>query len=70
MFLGGDRIPDLIGEPLIIAMAQNTIPPTKLGGIAHEVHIVSGNFIARLHMEIIQHVGCFTNGVQKTKMST
>jgi len=34
-----------------------------LGGIAHEVHIVSGNFIARFHAEIIQYVGCFTNRV-------
>ena len=34
-----------------------------LGGIVHEVHIVSGNFIARFHAEIIQYVGCFTNGV-------
>ena len=68
MFPGRDRILDPIGEPLVIAMAQNTIPPTLLGGIAHEVHIISGNFIARLHAEIIQYVGCFTNGVQKTKM--
>jgi len=33
------------------------------------IHIVSGNFIAGLHVEIIQHVGRFTNGVRETKMS-
>ena len=70
MFLGGDRILDPIGEPLVIVMAQNTIPPTSLGGIAHEVHIISGDLIARFHVEIIQHVGHFTNRVQETKIST
>jgi len=28
LFLGRDRVLDLIWEPLVIAMAQNTIPPT------------------------------------------
>ena len=28
LFLGGDRILDPIGEPLVITMAQNTIPST------------------------------------------
>ena len=63
MFPGGNRILDPIGEPLVVTMVQNTILPTKLGGIAHEVHIVSGNLVTRLHAEIIQHVGCFTNRV-------
>ena len=70
MFLDGDRILDSIGEPLVIAMAQNTIPPTSLRGIAYEVHIVSGNLVAGLHVEIIQHVGHFTNGVREAKIST
>ena len=69
MFLGRDGILDLIGKSLVIMMAQNTIPPTSLGGIAHEIHIVSGNLVARLHAEIIQHVGHFTNRVQEPKMS-
>jgi len=34
-----------------------------LGGIVHEIHIVSGYLVAGLHVEIIQHVGCFTNRV-------
>jgi len=53
LFPGRDGVLDPIGEPMVIAMAQNTIPPTKLGGIVHEVHIVSGNFITGLHVEII-----------------
>jgi len=39
-----------------------------LKDIAYEIHVVSGNFVARLHMEIVQYVGYFTNGVQKTKI--
>ena len=37
--------------------------------MAYEVHIISGNLVIGLHAEIVQHVGCFTNEVQETKMS-
>ena len=50
-------------------MAQNTIPPTQLRDIAYEIYIISGNLVTELYVEIVQHVGHFTNGVQKTKMS-
>ena len=69
MFPGRDRILDLIGEPLVIVMAEHTILPTYLRGITHEVHIISGNLIIRLYAEIIQHVSCFTDRVQETKIS-
>jgi len=63
LFLGRNRILDPIGEPLVIAIAEYTILLIWLRGIAHEIHVVSGNLITRLHAEIIQHVCHFTNRV-------
>ena len=69
LFLDRNRILDPIREPLVIAIAEYTILPTQLRGIVHKVHIVSGNLVTRLYIEIVQHIGYFTNGVQETKMS-
>ena len=63
LFLGRNRILDPIGEPLVIATAEYTILLTWLRGIAHEIHVVSGNLVAGLHMEIVQYIGHFTDGV-------
>ena len=70
LFLDRDRILDPIGEPLVIAIAEHTIPPTWLRGIAYEVYTVSRNLIVVLQMEVVQYVGCFTDRVQETKIST
>ena len=70
LFLGRDRILNLTGKPLVIVMAQNTILPTQLRGIAYRIHIVSENLVTGLYVEIIQYVGHFTNRVQETKMLT
>ena len=68
LFSGRDRILNLIGELLVIAIAQHTILPTYLRDIVYEIYVISRNLVARLHMEIIQHVSYFTNRVQETKM--
>ena len=57
------------GQRIRIVVVQNTISPTQLRGIVYEIYIISRNLVAGLHVEIVQHVGCFTDGVQKTKMS-
>ena len=69
LFLDSNRILDLIGKSLIISIAEHIISPTQLRDIVYQVHIVSGNLITRLHAEIVQHVSCFTNEIQETKMS-
>ena len=70
MFPDRDRILDPIGEPLVIAIAERTIPPIWLRDIAYEVYIISRNLVAGLHIEIVQYVGYFTDRVRETKMST
>ena len=44
-------------------MAEYTISPIQLRDIMYEVHIVSGNLITRLYVEVVQYVGHFTNGI-------
>ena len=53
LFLDRDRILDPIGEPLVIAIAERTIPPIWLRDIAYEVYIISRNLVAGLHIEIV-----------------
>ena len=53
MFPDRDRILDPIGEPLVIAIAERTIPPIWLRDIAYEVYIISRNLVAGLHIEIV-----------------
>jgi len=61
LFLDRDKILDLIEKPLVIVMAEYTIPPTQLRGIAHKVYIISRNLVTGL--EVVQHVGHFTNEI-------
>jgi len=63
LFPDEDGVLNLIGEPFVIAVALNTIPPTYLGGIAYEIYVISGDLITRLYIEVIQHSSHFNNRV-------
>ena len=69
LFSDRDMVLNPIWEFLVIEIAQHTILSTQLGDIAHEIHIVSGNLVTGLHIEIIQYISHFTYRVRKTKIS-
>jgi len=52
LFLGGNRVVDVIEEILIVLVIENTIS-LSLRGIAYEIYILSSNFVTRLHVEIV-----------------
>ena len=35
-------------------MTENIVTPSELQGMSYEFHIVSGNFITRLYLEVVQ----------------
>ena len=43
----------MIKEILIVLVIENTIFPSKLRGIAYEIHVLSRYFVIRLYVEIV-----------------
>jgi len=53
---------------MIVAVIQNTISLFKLGAVVYEINVISGYFVARLHIEVIQYVSSFIYKVKKSKI--
>lgn len=51
-------------------MTENIVIPSELQGMSYEFHIVSGNFITRLYLEVVQQDCSFSNWIIETKMLT
>ena len=67
LFLGGNGVVDVIEEILIVLVIENTISLSKLRGIAYEIHVLSSNFVTRLHVRLSSILVASFTGLEKLK---